>query len=92
MNLSSKLRFQENKTYTEKHCDYAASDLFRAAAEAALIQVVYDLPAPKDAAEAAAHWHRVEGAKDFVRYFMNVGVKSQGLPAALPQNLKPISK
>jgi len=87
MDLSPRLRFQENKAYVSAHKELVVSDQFRAACEAALVQVTVGLPESDDSSVAAANWHRIEGARAFLKTLLNVA-ESAPLPPAKPtQNL-----
>jgi len=87
MNFTPKQRFQENKQYTEAHRELVVSDRFRAAAESALLHLVMDLSDCSDPATAAANWHRIEGARSYVRSIINLGEVGKALPEPPPQNL-----
>jgi hypothetical protein len=87
MDISPRLRFQENKEYVSFHKELVVSDRFRAATEAALVQTLLALPESDDTDVSAANWHRVEGARAFLKILTNIA-ESAPPPMAKPtQNL-----
>jgi hypothetical protein len=87
MDLQPRTRFQENKAYVSAHKELVVSDQFRAACEAALAQITVGLPETDDPAEAAANWHRVEGARAFLKTLLNVAESAPLSPAKPTENL-----
>jgi hypothetical protein len=87
MDLTPRLRFQENKEYTTFHKELVVSDRFRAAAEASLLQTILAQPETDDPVVSAANWHRLEGARAFLKTLLNVAESSRTLPDKPPQNL-----
>lgn len=87
MDLTPRLRFQENKEYVSFHKELVVSDRFRAATEAALLQTVLAMSETDDPAVSAANWHRLEGARAFLKALLNVAESGPSLPAKPPQNL-----
>lgn len=85
MNLDPQLRYRKRAEVASAHRDLVVSDRFLAAADAALLQTVMNLPDTTDPAEAAANWHRVAGAREFLRTFINLGEQ----PVVLPPKPKP---
>lgn len=79
MTLNPRKHFQEDKTAASFHADLVSRDIFVKAAEAALLQCMADLPVTegKDVAACAANYHRIEGAKEYLKRFY-------GLTAADP--------
>lgn len=87
MDLQPRTRFQENKTYVSAHKELVVSDQFRAACEAALVQTIVGLPETNDATEATANWHRIEGARTFLKTLLNIAENPPLPPVKLTQNL-----
>ncbi len=87
MDLTPRLRFQENKEYVSFHKELVVSDRFRAAAEAALLQTVMALPETALPEEATANWHRIEGSRAFLRAILNIAESPVTLPGKPTQNL-----
>jgi hypothetical protein len=67
MITSPKIRFQAYKEATQRHLDLTASDGFIEAVDYALLQFVAAAPNPNNQEEAAAGYHRILGARDFIR-------------------------
>lgn len=87
MDLQPRARFLENKEFASFHQELVVSTKFRAAAEAALLQTLFNTPPADSESEAAACWHRVEGAKQFLNTFMNLAENPKLLPPKPNQNL-----
>lgn len=87
MDLTPRLRFQENKEFVSFHKELVVSERFRAAAEAALLQCILANPETDDPAVAAANWHRVEGARAFLKAILNVAESPSLTPPKPNQNL-----
>jgi len=87
MDLTPRLRFQENKDYTASHKELVASDRFRAASEAALVQTILSFPETNDINEAASNWHRIEGARAYLRTLLNIAESAPLAPTKPNQNL-----
>lgn len=87
MDVTPRLRFQENKEQVSFHRELVVSDRFRAATEAALVQTMLALAESDDPAVSAANWHRVEGARAFLKTLINIA-EGGTLPLPKPnQNL-----
>lgn len=67
-----KTRFQEHKTSVTRHLDLTSSPGFIEAADFALLQMVHASPLPKDEHEAAMGYHRILGARDYMRILFNL--------------------
>lgn len=72
MTITPRTRFQEDKKRAAAHRDLVVSSNFLSAAEAALLQVVNDLPETTIPEAAIAGYHRVIGARTFLRELSNL--------------------
>jgi hypothetical protein len=64
---SAKARFQKNDVANGQFGDWVASPLFAHAADAAMLEVLTNMPRASDAATAMANAYRLEGAQMFRR-------------------------
>lgn len=70
-----KARFLES-TLVKAHQETVDSKQFVEAAQATLAQMVWDLPDVTDQVTAAACYHRILGAKQFIRALASLGEKA----------------
>ncbi len=69
MTITPRTRFLEDKNRASKHRDMVVSSGYLAAAEAALLQVVDDMAESTDSAVAIAGYHRIVGARKYMKAF-----------------------
>ena len=77
MTLNPKTRFQAQDALAKQHLDISASEAFQRAAESALLQMVMEIPSPKDQEQAAANWYAMAGARAYVNLLLNIAEKPQ---------------
>jgi hypothetical protein len=87
MNLTPKLHYQANKPFANAHRDLVVSTQFREALHAALINHVLSLPTTNEPAAAAACYHQIVGARDFITQLLNVAEQPKTPPTTPPANL-----
>lgn len=87
MNLTPKKDFLEKKQFAEAHRDLVVSTQFREALHAALIEYVISFNSVTDPEIAAANFHCIEGAKDFIQHLLNIAEQTKTPPTPLPTNL-----
>jgi hypothetical protein len=75
MNVEPRKRFQENQIWVKGHQDLVVNQQFKAAVEAALVQMLVDSPQATNSEAAAAGFYRMEGARDFARVLLNLAEK-----------------
>jgi hypothetical protein len=80
MPASPKVRFLEQKPFVTSHQDVVLSAPFLAAADAALLQLISDLPDTTDPTMAAAAYHRILGARQYLRMLETVADSPKPLP------------
>jgi len=92
MTLDPRTRFHLNKEDKGQHAQLVAAPWFQKAMDLAMLQFVNNLPSGTDPHVAIANAHQLEGARDFVKLFMNfseVPTKSNPVSSAnLPGNVK----
>lgn len=81
--MTPKQRLLANKTLALAHQNIVDSLVFRECADLAMLAVVSDLPDTTDPAMAAAAYHRVMGARAFLRGFTSMSTETI-VPAAVP--------
>lgn len=81
MRYSAKERLLAEKAIANQHLDTVSSEAFLRAAEAALLEMVMAAPSEVSEADAAANYHRIVGARDYLRALLSI--------AEPPQPLKP---
>lgn len=85
---SPKKRFIEAATSAKAWVDGSASTPFRDAAEAALLQMIADMPEVTDQVQAIAGYHRIMGARTFIRHLAEIANPASPPPAkTLSDNL-----
>ncbi len=72
MNLTPRAKFQANVTQSRAHQDLVVSEGFRTACESALLEQILGMPNVVDPIEAAAAYHRIQGATEFIRHLMSL--------------------
>lgn len=77
MTITPKSRFLEDKPRASKHRDMVVSSSYLAAAEAALLQVVDDMAESTDPAVAIAGYHRILGARKYMKAFAELAETPQ---------------
>jgi hypothetical protein len=87
MITSPKIRFQAYKEATQRHLDLTASDGFIEAVDYALLQFIAAAPNPNNQEEAAAGYHRILGARDFIRTLFTLADAPQKRPDPPDPNL-----
>lgn len=75
MKLNPKARFQALEDLAKRHLDVSASESFQRAAEYALLQLLLEIPTPKDEEQAAANWYAVAGARAYLNLLLNIAEK-----------------
>lgn len=83
MNLSPKKKFQENKAAADKHRDLVLSTDFRNALEAALLEMVLELPPTYEPEVSSAAYYRIIGARDLITQLLSIA-ETHKAPAARP--------
>lgn len=76
MNLTPRAKFQANVAQARAHLDLVTNDGFRNACEAALIEQILNMPNVDDQIEAAAAYHRIKGATDFLQRLLSIAETS----------------
>ncbi len=87
MKFDPKSRFLDSRRFADSHRELVVSDSFRTASESALLHFVLEIPAASTDLIAAANWHRVEGAREFLKTLINLAEVHKAPPAPPPQNL-----
>lgn len=87
MNLTPKKDFQGKKQFAEAHRDLVVSTPFREALHAALLDHVLSMQSTTDPISAAAGYHQITGACQFVTRLLNVAEQPKSPPTPLPTNL-----
>lgn len=83
MRYSAKERLLEQKNIVHAHLDTVASESFLRSAEAALLDMVMHCPGIVSEADAAANYHRIIGARDYLQALLAVAEPPQ-LPKPKP--------
>lgn len=88
MNLTPKKDFIAKKQFADAHRDLVVSTQFREALHAALIDYVMNLDnTTDDTLVAAAEYHRLMGARDFIEHLLNIAEMPKTPPTPPPTNL-----
>jgi len=87
MNLTPKKEFLEKKVLADAHRDLVVSARFREALNAALLDYVVSMTHTEDPVAAAAAYHSIMGAREFITHLLNIAEMSKSPPAPLPTNL-----
>jgi len=87
MNLTPRQQFQEDVTAAKFHRELVMLDRFRDACNASLLEQVLAMPHTYDPTEAAAAYHRIMGARDFLFHLLNVAEERKPVPGAPSGNL-----
>jgi hypothetical protein len=87
MVLTPKKDFQDKKQFAEAHRELVVSTQFREALQAALVDHVLSLPTIADSSAAAAAYHQIVGAREFITRLLNVAETPKAPPTPLPTNL-----
>lgn len=77
MTRSPRARFQDSKEDTLKHLDTVSSSSFARALDAAVLQMVHTQPLLKDAHDAIARAHQMQGVRDFIEVFKTLADKPE---------------
>jgi hypothetical protein len=72
MTQSPKTRFLENKHEVDSLLELTSRAQFLKACDFAMLQVIAETPSVNDPVEAAAAWHRLEGARSFLRHLLTL--------------------
>jgi hypothetical protein len=72
MNLTPRQQFQENVKNAQSHRDLVMTDRFREACHASLLEQVLNMPNTNDPDEAAALYHQIVGARDYIFHLLNI--------------------
>jgi hypothetical protein len=87
MNLTPRAKFQANVNQSRAHQDLVVSEGFRSACESALLEQVLAMPDIADQVEAAASYHRIMGATEFLRRLMSIAESTPPPKDKPPTNL-----
>ena len=87
MNLTPRAKFQADVKQSGSHQDLVVSEGFRSALEAALLEQILGMPNVVDQVEAAAAYHRIQGATEFVRHLLSIAESTPPPREKLPANL-----
>lgn len=87
MNLTPKKDFLAKKEWATIHRDLVAAPNFREALNAALLEQVLALPQTTNSEAAAAAYHSIMGARQFVTHLLNIAEQAKSAPEPLPTNL-----
>lgn len=72
LSVSPKTRFLEHKEFVKTHLDVVVHSAFQAAADAAMLQLVAEMPDTTDPDMSAAGYHRILGARQYRRLLESV--------------------
>ena len=67
--MTAKQRFQQDKHVSDAHFNYVASDNFRKAVEASLVEMLYKVQGAKGGDDAAVAARKLDGAMEFLGIF-----------------------
>lgn len=70
--MNAKQRFLENKAAVEAHAELTASNSFRSACDAAMIELSNSLGSASDMNHAAANAYRMEGARAYLQKLLTL--------------------
>lgn len=87
MNLTPKKDFQGKKQFADAHRELVVSTPFREALNAALLEQMIAIPPTTNPEIAAAAYHQIVGARQFITHLLNVAEMSKTPPTPLPTNL-----
>ncbi len=87
MNLTPRAKFQSNVKQAAAHRDLVVEDGFRCACESALLEQILNMPNVTDPVEAAAAYHRIQGATEYVRHLLSIAEATAPPKEKLPTNL-----
>ncbi len=88
MNLDTKKRLLADKELVVAHRDLVVSENFLRAAEAALVDSIMNTDDTDDPVVAAGAFHRIMGAKQFLKALLNIAETPTAPPRVpLPLNL-----
>lgn len=87
MNLTPKKDFLEKKEWARMHADLVVHPNFREAVNASLIDMVLALPDTTSPTDAAANYHKIQGAKEFINRLLNIAEMNKSLPPSPTVNL-----
>jgi|KBSSwiStaDraftv2_1062776.scaffolds.fasta_scaffold1945393_2 hypothetical protein len=73
MVLTPRKKFQDAAQTLRVHRELVVSDSFRSALESALVEYALTLLPTDDPQKAAASFHRIEGAREFINHLLNIG-------------------
>jgi len=87
--MTPKQRFlRDNPGVVKVHADVAASAVFQIAADAAMLELIDKLSGISDPVGAAAAYHQIIGARNYLRLFQTIADMPQPPAARLdPDNL-----
>lgn len=87
MNLTPRQQFQEDGTAAKFHRELVVLDRFRDACHAALLEQVLAMPQTHNEVEAAAGYHRLMGAREFLVHLLNIAEERKPVPGTPTANL-----
>lgn len=87
MNLTPKKSFQEKKQFADAHRELVLSTPFRESLHAALLDQIMAMPGTLDPVVAAASYHSIMGAREFIGHLLNLAEQTKSPPTPLPTNL-----
>lgn len=79
MTRSPRARFQDSKEDTLRHLEIVSSPSFARALDAAVLQMVHTQPLLKDAHDAVARAHQIQGARDFIEVLKTLADKPEAV-------------
>jgi hypothetical protein len=77
MTYSAKQRLLEQKNIAHAHLDTVSSEAFLRSAEAALLDMVMHAPTQVTEEDAAANYHRIVGARDYLQALLAIAEPPQ---------------
>jgi hypothetical protein len=88
MTITPRARFLEDKKRAASHRDLVVSSNYLSAAETALLETIDDLAESTDPSVAIAGYHRIVGARKFMRKFAELAETKAPVAAKENYNLK----
>ena len=87
MTLTPKKDFLEKKVLADAHRDLVVSTKFREALNAALLDQIMAMPVTLDPVAAAAAYHSIMGAREFITHLLSIAEMPKSPPTTPPANL-----
>lgn len=87
MTLTPKKDFQGKKQFADAHRDLVMSAQFRESLQAALLDMIVAMPDTFDPVLAAAQYHSIMGAREFISHILNIAEQTKTPPTPLTTNL-----